>query len=121
MNTHDELEAQPCAFCGSTDTICVRDPRSQWGLWFVVICENDGCHAMGPARQTESDAVAAWGNRPSFSTPAPAVVDKESAKHIDTLEHLASQYLPGGPHDIKGAIRAAIDALKSSHTTKGEA
>ncbi len=35
----------------------------------------------------------------------------EMQKHIETLNWLAGQYLPGGPRDVKGAIRAAVAAL----------
>lgn len=39
--------------------------------------------------------------------------DREKEKHIETLRYLGTQYLPGGPRDIKGALRIAILALQS--------
>lgn len=41
---------------------------------------------------------------------------REKARHIETLEYLRTQYLPGGPRDILGALRAGIAALTDSGT-----
>lgn len=38
---------------------------------------------------------------------------REVSEHIETLERISGQYLPGGVHDVKGAIRAAVKALRS--------
>jgi hypothetical protein len=38
--------------------------------------------------------------------------DREARRHIETLEWLATQYLPGGPRDVKAAIRFATDAAR---------
>lgn len=35
----------------------------------------------------------------------------ERRQHIETLTYLQTQYLPGGPRDIKGALRAAVNSL----------
>ena len=35
----------------------------------------------------------------------------ERRQHIETLTYLQTQYLPGGPRDIKGALRAAVKSL----------
>lgn len=40
-----------------------------------------------------------------------ALVERVKCEHIETLQWLSGQYLPGGPRDVWGAIRAAIAAL----------
>lgn len=54
--------------------------------------------------------------------PVPAgEVTQAARKHVATLEWLASQYLPGGPRDVKGACQAAIAALRTTSASEGEA
>lgn len=43
-----------------------------------------------------------------------AFIHPETDRHIETLKVLSGQYLPGGPLDIKGALRAAITALRET-------
>jgi hypothetical protein len=47
-------------------------------------------------------------------------VEAVNRRHIETLEWLASQYLPGGPRDVKGTIRAAIAALAAMSAASGQ-
>lgn len=68
----------------------------------------------GPLTAEEQAMIdAAWEKHKAAtptSEPLPDVVGRE---HIETLNWLAGQYLPGGPRDVKGAIRAAVAALSA--------
>ena len=65
---------------------------------------------LGVGVKTLANAIAA-------STKATATASvREKARHIETLEYLRTQYLPGGPRDILGALRAGIAALTDSGT-----
>lgn len=62
------------------------------------------------AKTTLEKAILA---RAALSTPCVEQDAGEVDRHIETLKYLSGQYLPGGPKDIKGAIRVAITALSA--------
>ena len=43
---------KPCPFCG----------HNELAMAYVVYCYN--CHAYGPPRQTQNEAIEAWNKRP---------------------------------------------------------
>ncbi len=101
---------------------------SRWRGWVDgnVCWTFDRDRATRYARREDAENVHrededAWSVQPYLSAPPHlpppepvgdgALVERMARKHIETLEFLATQYLPGGPRDIKGALRAAIAAL----------
>lgn len=62
MNTFDTRTAQaatplPCPFCRGTNLMI---DNFSGRLPYAVSCEAVDCSAIGPARKTKADAVAAW-------------------------------------------------------------
>lgn len=51
-----ESKFEPCPFCGGTDVVMKHSGR--WG--YFVACN---CTAVGPGRNTFSDALDAWNTR----------------------------------------------------------
>lgn len=73
----DELKPVACPWCGGTEREVHRDPRPQWMTWYVVICTSgDPCGAMGPARRTKAEAIAAWSTRKPDPATLLAVIGK---------------------------------------------
>jgi Lar family restriction alleviation protein len=58
-----DTELKPCPFCGGEDLAVIKDPRDQWLPWYLVLCNADDCHTLGPARRNKPDAITAWNTR----------------------------------------------------------
>lgn len=71
----DAMQLKPCPFCGGEDLAVVKDPRDQWIPWFVVLCNAEMCHTLGPARREKSEAITAWNTRTTSLAAHDGLVD----------------------------------------------
>ena len=107
-----------CECVCSTCFMLAAEEAGIAGDWKVIARKvNVELETVTPSGRVWDDAQDLW-VEPSSGAAIPAA--KELAQHIETLEHLSSQYLPGGPRDVKGALRAAINALKPTIPTEGQ-
>ena len=82
----------PCPFCADGEhQEVIRDPRDQWLAWYVVICLADGCHALGPAKRTEAEAIAAWNQRANNHAPLLAALEHVTECLVTELGNLADE------------------------------
>jgi Lar family restriction alleviation protein len=61
-----ETPLLPCPFCNDPNPKVEKINRigvHAEKYWYVVVCSVDHCDVMGPSRNTEAEAMAAWNNR----------------------------------------------------------
>lgn len=92
--------------------MAVMDRRSWFSSALTPSAPKDGfdrdwCISM--AKQEAGYAIGA--GELAIDPFTPSALSGDASKHVETLNWLSSQYLPGGPRDVKGAIRAAVNAL----------
>ncbi|MFO1080817.1 MAG: Lar family restriction alleviation protein [Reyranellaceae bacterium] len=101
----------PCPLCGSKAVIGqAEDDR------FQVLCLNKNCYLLGPSREEERNAIAAWNRRPAING---AQLDGLAAEL-----HLAAGSDPGAPHAALMIFAAdritALEAEVARLTTAAE-
>lgn len=97
MGKHDELK--PCPMCGS-DFLRISEFEE------YVAC--DDCGTLGPSRESETEAIAAWNCR-SASPEVTAIIDAATA-----LRDQIAIWNDGGPAAGPDESKSLFDALNSA-------